>query len=186
MNQFIKFCIIITFFSIKALVAQSEGTICLAPYWGGILAGYSSEREVVKLYGNGVKLDSLGDTGCRYYADPTQKITMIVIFGTDGLVQDLKLISGFHPPNQINETEFQMMASDYLKRDEGFGYWNELHFGDSMDKVDKNLGPPQDTYTHSEIIWVYESVCHCELASAIRFGFKDGKLVSISFFQNFG
>lgn len=46
-------------------VSANESRICLPAYWGGILAGMSTDAQVTQLYGAGRFEESQGDTAAR-------------------------------------------------------------------------------------------------------------------------
>ncbi|MDE3058569.1 MAG: hypothetical protein KGJ59_11505 [Bacteroidota bacterium] len=163
-------------------VPPDSGKTCLAPYWGGILAGYSTDREVRQLYGDGVYFDSIGDCGSRFYTNPSKTVTMEVVLTNDCIVEEVEVRQGFHPPHQLAEGDQDKMVSDFLDHSHGLGNFYELMFGKTFTEVEETNGPPQHVdVDDGETRWIYESVCHCELSSGIAYRFKNGLVVAVEF-----
>jgi len=150
---------------------------------GGVLAGMSTEREIVKLFGNGVYLDTLGDTGSRFYSNRDRTISIIVQFSTDRRVSNFTMLLGFYPPHQLSPKEYPSLITDFID----YHGLLENYLGDDSHEVINWIGKPQkETVDGLTIIWLYESKCHCELRSWIQFKIIKNKIVAISVSHDFG
>jgi hypothetical protein len=150
---------------------------------GGVLAGMSTEREVVKLFGNGVYLDTLGDTGSRFYSNRDRTMSVVVVFSTDRRVSNFTISLGFNPPHQLADKDFPSLITDFIDH---HGLL-ENYLDEEAYEVIKWIGQPQkEIVDGSTTYWVYESICGCELRSWIQFKIIKNKIVSISVSHDFG
>ena len=166
----------------KGLAAQDTGTAfsvnstCLPPFWAGLLAGTSTEREVRQLLGNGHATERHGES-VRLYTDPSKAATLVVEFGTDSIVTSVDLWQGLEaglPPTAVAG-----MVTAWLRPSDGIGVWGGVHLGASKAAVQKNMGKPLRVDSEKNLsVWVYESFCSCELATGLTFRFDGDHLVS--------
>ena len=75
-------------------MAQKPPSTCLPPFWGGLLAGASVKKEVLRLYGPGIFASEEGDIGGSYYRDAQGAITLHLVYYTDTIVGELEVIEG--------------------------------------------------------------------------------------------
>src|SRR5213594_3605834 len=66
-------------------VKSRRNATCLPPYWAGLLAGSSTEREARQLLGDGYSTERQGET-VRLYTDSSRSTTLVIKFGTDAIV----------------------------------------------------------------------------------------------------
>lgn len=164
-----------------ASAGSSEATassVCLPPYWGGLLAGMSTEAEVKALYGEG----QLGESGGRSFVDSSKSATLIIEFGTDRVVSSVEVREGL-PPGLTAGTAKRLVAARFQPR-AGIGVHFGLHLGASRDAVRGNLGAPSSSRSDSDgEIWTYDSSCGCELPAGLSFRFVAERLVGFSVWQ---
>ena len=156
--------------------SHQVGSTCLPPYWGGILAGSSTDREVIKLYGEGFRTERQG-TDVRLFTDLKRASTVVVQFGTDSIVESLTVWGRLEPG--LDEPTVEKMVSPWLERQDPFGGWGSIHFGDSPQQVRENMGEPIHVWNDGDLlVWVYNSVCACALETGLSFRFNGGGLLA--------
>jgi hypothetical protein len=177
----------ITIFSVLLAVTTAlPKPTCLPPFWGGILAGGTSRPEVTRLYGEGVYLPDEKGFPASYYVDTKGAVTLHVIYGTDDLVRVLEITSGNTAPAAWRNDPH--IKSPSLQPPFVFGAWGKLSLGDSVEAVTSNMGEPFERQqgSDSEATLLYQSTCSCDLYSGISFTFRGGRLVRVSYWQDFG
>jgi hypothetical protein len=159
------------------VTSGSRDTTCLPPYWAGVLAGSSSEREVTHLLGTGYSTELQG-APVRLYTDPGRSSTLVVTLGTDNIVTGLDLWQALDPALDSSAAS-QARASTWLRPHDGFGAWGELHLGSTIADVRKNMGKPSSVSSESDLaVLSYSSTCACELDTGLVFRFRNDRLVS--------
>jgi hypothetical protein len=137
--------------SAHTLCAQDADTLhSTGPlYWGGILVGFTQEREVVKLYGAGLHANKGPgpDCGTRYYTNSTYTLTMVVEFGTDCIVEGLWICRGFVLPPSFSDSAKAKMVSDFFLPYKDKFVFPGLQFGDTTQRVFYVLGSPSSKGT---------------------------------------
>lgn len=157
-------------------VGLSSRSVCLPPYWAGLLAGASTGSEVTRLLGTGYLVE---DRGARYFTDRSKSTTLKVEFGTDELVALAELREGLDP--SIPAEMVDDMISEWVRPTDGMGVWGEIRLGDQEGAVRKNLGEPSKVFQDGpETVWTYDSICRCELGTGLSFSFRGGRLIAFS------
>lgn len=176
--------IVLVFLGIMAIQAQENkpsGVVNLRPQWQQIGPGFSRD-EAQKLLGEGVFRDTLGDCGAAYYTDPSHSVTLSIFYYTDCYCWDFTVRSGYFPPPHMSLSETGKIASATIKPNVGFGYGGSVHFGDSMDVVERNLGSPKLVWKDQSLLfWTYDCVADTE-RTGIAFGFLKRRLEEVRFF----
>lgn len=165
-----------------ASTSKSEATdtsvrpTCLPPFWAGLLAGSSTDREVKALLGEGYPTERHGQT-VRLYTDPKRSATLVVELGTDSIVTSVDIWQGLEagiPPHALPR-----MVSSWLRPSDGIGVWGGVHLGANQETVLKNMGTPLSVASENKLtVWVYESLCACELSTGLAFRFEGDRLIS--------
>jgi hypothetical protein len=128
------------------------------------------------LYGEGFQSERHGDD-VRLYTDPQKATTVVITFGTDRIVESLTVWGRLEAG--LDHTTVEKMVSPWLERQDPFGGWGSLHFGDSQEQVRENMGQPIHVWNDGELlVWVYDSVCACELETGLSFRFDRGRLLA--------
>lgn len=154
-------------------------SVCLPPYWGGLLAGVSTDSEVVRLFGKGRLFEDRGTNGRRYFTDRSKSSTLRIDFGTDRIVAVVELREGLD--EAISPEIADEIVSEWVEPAHGVGAWWDLHLGDSDAAVRKNLGDPAEVRQEGpEAVWTHNSTCACELGTGLSFNFRNGRLVAFS------
>jgi len=163
----------------------NDHSICLPPYWGGLLAGSSTDSEVTRLLGKGHFEEQHGVVGARYFTDLSKSTTLKVEYGTDLLVASAELREGLDA--SISPEIADEMVSQWLRPANGLGVWSGIRLGDSQSAVRTNLGEPSEIRQEgNETVWSYESACACELATGLSFSFRADRLVAFSIWALMG
>jgi hypothetical protein len=166
-------------------VRSGHHTVCLPPYWGGLLAGVSTDSEVTRLLGDGHLDEKYNVAGARFYTDSSRSTTLKVEFGTDRIVASAELREGVDPG--LSADIVDEMVSKWVRPSAGVGVWWNIHLGDSEAAVRKNLREPTTIDREGEeTVWWYESVCACELPAGLSFRFLGGRLVAFSVWAAMG
>lgn len=164
---------------------SGDHSICLPPYWGGLLAGISTDSEVTRLLGKGHFEEEQGVVGTRYFTDSSKSTTLRVQYGTDLLVATAELREGLDA--SVSPAVAEEMVSQWLRPANGLGVWWGIHLGDSQSAVRENLGEPSEIRQEgNETVWSYESACACELATGLSFNFRADRLVAFSIWALMG
>jgi hypothetical protein len=165
---------------------------CLSPFIGGVLAGQSVDKELVKLLGKGLEVND--DVGhARIYANKDATKFLVARMETDDIVFEMEIASSIEYifPERIAQNkavdipkivDFPPETNVYLLQD--------VHFGSSVEFVIGILGKPSNTETNQgkngETLLEYRSKCSCELPAGLSFKFMNGKLVSINYWAASG
>jgi hypothetical protein len=174
--------IVLALFNVS-LVNAEEPALCYAPYYGGLLPGESSEREAVKLYGEGY-YQNLEYVRERFYYNKSKSHTLIVHFGTDNFVTDIFIHEGMKYPHGKTTKNIKPYVSEWFNPLEGFGKWHRLKIGGSRKDAIKWLGPPHKEISNNE--WEYRSKCSCGLPAGISVIFDSDKVVTVRFWSSQG
>jgi len=168
--------------AVSGLARAEDLRTCLPAYWGGLLAGLSTDSEVTELYGTGRHDASQGETGARTFVDASKSATLIVELGTDRVVSSVEVREGV--PAGLKPGEAKRMVATRFRPTAGVGVHFGVHLGDSPAAVRDHLGSPTSIRSEGDTeVWGYESSCACELSAGLSFRFLNGRLVSFSVWQ---
>ncbi len=170
---------------ISPLDAQQKDTcgMCLFPYWGRIVPGVSSEKDVTDIYGQGIHRDSIGDCGERFYTNNRHNFTLQVIFTTECIVSDIELYDSLITPPNASQVELAKMVTEFFEspQDE-YVYGNVLRFGDTFADVLRTFGAPNwKRDTRDGTLWIYRSAVTLPQKTGVSITFKLGRVVSVRF-----
>lgn len=170
---------------VPAMAKGARGRTCLPPFWGGILAGMSTDAEVTQLFGAGTFDPSLGEDGERRFVDSARTATLIVEYGTDQVVVSAEVKQGI--PSGLGTDAIERMVAPRFDPDGGIGVWFDIHLGDTRDAVRKNLGAPASSRREGDQdVWTYQSTCACALEAGFTFRFTNGHLTSFAIWSEDG
>lgn len=159
----------------KDVPAEPKGSVCWPPHWAGVVVGITTDQEVQRLLGRGILRNEEGDTGGRYFIDPTGTATLHVVSYTDFVVGDVVITEGVDPA--IKPDEHGAAISKWFNPKEGFGNRGALNLGSSRSEVLKNLGEPAEAQKDGG--WRYNSKCACELPVGFTVYFTNNRLTKI-------
>ena len=106
----------------------------------GIVVGISTERDVRRMYGDGLFAKDEGHGGGRYYVDPGRKVTLHVETGVDHYIESVTYGHGVHLPSKsprdlTRATTSRLAATEFC----GVG----IRLGVSPARLRAQLGPPK-------------------------------------------
>lgn len=162
---------------IESFPPESQGIICWPLNFAGITLGVTTDAQVRRLLGDGVRRSSEGDTGGRYFVDKERRATLHVVTYTDTVVGELSVTDGLDPA--LRKAEHSKAESAFFDPKEGFGNWHALRLGSSKADVLKNLGNP--AHKENDDAWEYSASCACEIPQSFIVRFRKGHLFQIVF-----
>lgn len=185
---------------LSAIIGASEGQVapmgnvetCLSPFIGGVLAGQSVDKELVKLLGKGLEVND-GVGHARIYANKDATKFLVARMETYDIVFEMEITSSI--AYILPERIAQKKASEIPKivdfpPEMNVSLLQDVHFGSSVEFVIGILGKPSNAEVNQgksdETLLEYRSKCSCELPTGISFKFKNGKLVSINYWAASG
>ena len=170
----------------KSKIKEVEtGYYCYPPSWDGIIPGYSPEKDIITIFGNGFVDNSVvyqtGRIG-RIYLDPSKSLKLI--FTTYANVLESITITSL-----IGEGEKDKYpVSARINKDAGFGKWGRLKLGSSVEDVRNNLGDPGNAANkNGQIDWTYQTdyrMTLCYIGAEVIMSFSEGKIVKVVFNYN--
>ena len=178
-----KFLVIVAFAIFSQSPYASGDHKCFTPHWGGLLAGESRERKVLKLYGDGFYIDH-GYGRIRYYYDQPGKHTLAVYFGTDNFITDIFLHEGIETPTSLKSDDIEAYKVDWFNPREGFGKWHRLKIGASRYEAKEWMGEPREIEPNNE--WIYFSDYSEVLPEGISLHFNNNRFITVRFWASQG
>jgi len=164
-------------------------TLCYAPNWGGVVAGISTETDVLKLFGEGKPLLDGEDTSARAYSGPNHSYCVVTEFGTDRIVSSLNLILASQPSGGMDPRISDSPVSQGMPPTAHFGTTHTLKLSASAADARAAFGPAERVWVDpksSAVHWSYTSRCACELEAGVTLIFRGEKLVQVNFWQLYG
>jgi hypothetical protein len=159
---------------------SKEGIVNLDLKWGKLGPGMTKEK-VRSLLGEGVVRNLIGDCGESYYCDSSKSVTVSMFYYTDCFCWAFEVRSGYFPPQSMSDTERMNIITTGINPQEGFGYSERIHFGDTIELLKIILGNPRHTYNDRGFLFLsYACIADTE-RSGIAFGFKNNHLQIVHF-----
>ncbi len=164
--------------------SSTKGSVCFPPSWDGIVAGYTLDKDIVKIYGKGKFVDHVGHGGGRAYLDSTKSVEMITAIGVNGVIEYIEIISTKDRESSLKN----IPVSKRINKNAGFGVWGKLGIGSEVKEVTENLGQPQERETNEkgDLIWHYNtdySNTDCYAYAEIVITFRSDKIYSVLFYN---
>jgi hypothetical protein len=155
------------------------GYCCYPPAWDGIVPGYSLEKDLVTIFGNGFVDKTDGYQTRRIYLDPSKSLKLIITIGYN-VVESVTITS------LIDEDEKDKYPiSTRINKDAGFGKWGRLKLGSSVEDVRNNLGNPGNaTNKNGQTDWTYPTdyrMTLCYIGADVTITFSESKIVKVVF-----
>jgi hypothetical protein len=152
-----------------------QGWVCWPLHFAGITLGNTTDSQVQRLLGSGLRRENEGDTGGRYYIDPKSRASLHIVCVTDTIVGKLTISEGIDP--NIKSSERKQAISDWFDPEEGFGNRHALRLNSTKEKVLNNLGRPAKQNSPDE--WIYFTKSYCEIPGFFTLVFSGERLTKM-------
>jgi hypothetical protein len=152
---------------------------------GGVRVEYDS--QVTKALGPGLFTNEEGHGGGRYYTNPGHTVTLHVVIGTDGGLEEVDLTDGIALPNGLRLSDDRAFVSRALPANPSLN--GKATLGSSVSAVRKQFGKPdQDFRTGVQRILTYDLTLGDDWwdnsSGSSRFTFVGGKLRSVGYYMD--
>ncbi len=157
---------------------QAFAQPCYPPYFGGIVAGITLDRDVVTLYGKGFFTDSMMAIGARYYTDSLRSVTMEVELGVDHMIDRITIQTGVHFPSNGPRDVSPFVSARLDPRET----MTKSGLGSSRDEVEKELGKPTRAMNDGQT-WEYAMSAskECAIYPTMTFWFSYDRVTKIEY-----
>lgn len=163
---------------------------CLLPFWGGLLAGQSQDRAVIKLFGNGLLVEK-PSSHSRIYSNTDSTIFLIIRIAGDQLVSEIEVTKQVDFEKELAPIQNTRLIPKVNEFPPVIGayFLTKARFGISEKDLMNILGSTRVEITNSktkETLLEYHSQCSCDLPLGISFKFRAGQLVSYIYWAALG
>ena len=159
----------------KSKITEAKTGYCCYPLtWDEIVVGYTPEKDIVTILGNGFVDKSDRFQIRRIYLDSSKSLELIWAAGSGVIsITITSLID--------EEEKDKYPVSTRINKDAGFGKYLRLKLGSSLEEVRNNLGNPNTTVNENgQIIWSYGTdykMTGCYVGADVTITFSEGKIV---------
>lgn len=168
-------------------VAHSKHLHPLPLECAGVKIGYGSHTDsaVVALYGKGLFNDEDGHGGARFFTDPSKKVIIKTVIGTDDFIEEVAFTLVDFPFDFVRDKVDSIPVAKNLNTD-NFLIKN-IKFGNSPDIIKSAFGTPNQDNTEEKLRFLiyeddYELWAEVLYYSAI-FVFSNNQLIRISIYD---
>jgi hypothetical protein len=147
----------------------------------------ANDAQVTKALGPGLLSDGEGHGGGRYYTNAGHTVTLHVVIGTDGVLEQVDLTNGIALPNGLRLSDDPAFVSRALPANPTLD--GRATLGSSVSAIRKQFGTPdQDSTTGVQRTLTYDLTLGDDWwddsYGFSRFTFVGGKLRSVSYYMN--
>ena len=150
----------------------------------GIVAGISTDRDVVRMYGPGLFAPAEGHGGGRYYVDAKRSVTLHVETGVDSYIESVSYGKGVRLPAALRKEVVKAVSTSLAATEfSGAG----LRIGESALSILRQFGKPKSDHRAGRMrILRYESDYHqmpYVLVYESRWEFVDDRLTDVQLYN---
>jgi hypothetical protein len=179
---FAAFCLLQNASPGTAQTSDNSSRLCMAPYWGGVLAGRTRIEAVIKLFGTPPESLVQGEGTLQYVDRAKSRLVIAKFFDNVAISVDV-----WDTANYSQTGPRTTAQSTWIDPREGIGRWGVVNLGATPEAVVRAMGKPSSVSTNDGVtVWTYQSSCSCELAAGFTVRFKAGRLISFGVWQEAG